>query len=128
VGGRLQRGLADQLKQCWSVEVADLPAGDSGCAFVKLEPLFGRGPGGKFLVVDSDTVLAGPILQAWSGSLVQFVVDDENNKRPMLRQSTTTGKKYAGLARTPNHPGSYSRPGSGPGQGVHLPGMRQNAG
>src|SRR5258707_12600793 len=42
VGGRLQRGLADQLKQCWSVEVADLPAGDSGCAFVKLEPLFGR--------------------------------------------------------------------------------------
>jgi hypothetical protein len=127
VGGRLQRGLADELRQYWSVEGADLPAGDYGWGFVKLEPLFGR-PGEKFLVLDSDTVLAGPILQAWSGSLVQFVGDGENNKRPMLRQSTTTGKKYAGLARTPNHPGSYSRPGSGPGQGVHLPGMRQNAG
>jgi len=76
VGGRLQRGLADELKQYWSVEVADLPAGDYGWGFVKLEPLFGR-PGEKFLVLDSDTVLAGPVLQAWSGSLVQFVVDDE---------------------------------------------------
>jgi hypothetical protein len=76
VGGRLQRGLADELRQYWSVGIADLPAADYGWGFVKLEALFGR-PGERFLVLDSDTVLAGPVLQVWNGSPVHFVVDDE---------------------------------------------------
>jgi len=75
-GGRLQRGLSDELKQYWSVGIVDLPAGDYGWGFVKLEALFGR-PGERFLMLDSDTVLAGPVLQAWNGSPVHFVVDDE---------------------------------------------------
>ena len=76
VGGRLQRGLADELQQYWDVGTADLPRGDYGWGFVKLEPLFGP-PGEKFLVLDSDTVLTGPVLDVWSESRAPFLVDDE---------------------------------------------------
>ena len=76
VGGRLQRGLADELQQYWGVGTADLPRGDYGWGFVKLEPLFGP-PGEKFLVLDSDTVLAGPVLDIWKETRAPFLVDDE---------------------------------------------------
>jgi hypothetical protein len=77
VGGRLQRGLADELRKYWDVRVADLPRGvDYGWGFVKLEPLFGL-RGERFLVLDSDTVLTGPVLDAWSNGCAPFLVDDE---------------------------------------------------
>lgn len=77
VGGRLQRGLADELQKYWNVGTANLSTpGDFGWGFVKLEVLFGK-PGEKFLVIDSDTVLAGPVLDLWSESGVPFLVDDE---------------------------------------------------
>jgi hypothetical protein len=76
VGGRLQRGLEDELRQYWDVATADLPRGDYGWGFVKLEPLFGPA-GEKFLVLDSDTVLTGPVLDVWSESRAPFLVDDE---------------------------------------------------
>ena len=76
-GGRLQRGLADELEKYWNVETACLPAcGDYGWGFVKLEALFAP-RSEKFLVLDSDTVLAGPVLDLWSESAVSFLVDDE---------------------------------------------------
>jgi hypothetical protein len=86
VGGGLQRGLAEELQQYWSVGTTDLPRRDFGWGFVKLEMLFGPF-GEKFLVLDSDTVLTGPILDIWSESDVAFLVDDENQsdsntKRP----------------------------------------------
>jgi hypothetical protein len=43
---------------------------------VKLELLFGP-PGEKFLVLDSDTVLTGRVLDLWSERSVPFLVDDE---------------------------------------------------
>lgn len=76
VGGRLQRGLADELQQYWDVGMADLPMGNYGWGFVKLEVLFGS-PGEKFLVLDSDTVLTGPVLDVWCESRAPFLVDDE---------------------------------------------------
>jgi hypothetical protein len=76
VGGRLQRGLADELQQYWNVGTADLPRGDYGWGFVKLEPLFGQ-PGEKFLVLDSDTVLTGQVLDIWNEFPAPFLVDDE---------------------------------------------------
>jgi hypothetical protein len=77
VSGNLQPGLAEELRQYWAVGIADLPGkGEYGWGFVKLEPLFGR-RGEKFLVLDSDTVLTGPVLNAWNDSRASFLVDDE---------------------------------------------------
>ena len=76
VSGCLQRGLADELQQYWDVIAANFPRDDYGWGFVKLEPLFGS-PGEKFLVLDSDTVLTGRVLDVWSDSRAPFLVDDE---------------------------------------------------
>jgi len=77
VGGALQRGLAAELRRYWNVRIANLPTyGDYGWGFVKLEALFGP-PGERFLVLDSDTVLAGPVLGLWNEDGAPFLVDDE---------------------------------------------------
>ena len=75
-GDILQRGLAQELRKHWNVEVADLPAGDYGWGLVKLEPLFGP-PGQRFLVVDVDTVFTGKVLDLRASSDAPFLVDDE---------------------------------------------------
>lgn len=75
-GDILQRGLADELRRHWGVEVADLPAGDYGWGLVKLEPLFGP-PGQRFLVVDVDTAFTGKVLDVRAQSDAPFFVDDE---------------------------------------------------
>jgi len=76
VSGRLQRGLADELRQYWNVGTAELPRGEYGWGFVKLEALFAP-PGEKFLVLDSDTVLTGQVLETWNEFPASFLVDDE---------------------------------------------------
>jgi len=75
-GGPLQPDLVRELRVYWNVEIADLPAGNYGWGFVKLEPLFGS-RGERFLVLDSDTVITGPVLKIWRSSSVPFLVDDE---------------------------------------------------
>jgi len=75
-GHRLEAGLAPELKRYWDVGVADLPVRDWGWGFIKLEPLFGP-PGETFLVVDSDTVMTGPVLDIWNADPASFLVDDE---------------------------------------------------
>jgi hypothetical protein len=84
-GGPLERGLADELRFYWNVGKADLPSGDYGWGFVKLEPLFGP-RGERFLVLDSDTVMAGPVLDLWSGDDAPFLVDDETQTEADTRQ------------------------------------------
>jgi len=77
MSGSLQRGVADELLRYWSVRAANLPGGcEYGWGFVKLEPLFGP-TGERFLVLDSDTVLSGPVLDVWNDSRAPFLVDDE---------------------------------------------------
>jgi len=86
VSGNLQPGLAEELRRYWDVGIADHPSrGEYGWGFIKLEPLFGR-PGEKFLILDSDTVLTGPILDFWSSTTSHFLVDDE-------KQSETDTKR-----------------------------------
>src|SRR5215469_11223830 len=76
-GGRLRQGLVCELRKYWNVEMAKLAEeGDYGWGFVKLEALFGP-PGERFLVVDSDTVITGCVLELWSDSRAPFLVDDE---------------------------------------------------
>lgn len=76
VGGCLQRGLADELQRYWNVGTAEILVGEYGWGFVKLEALFGLA-GEKFLVLDSDTVLTGRVLDLWNETRSPFLVDDE---------------------------------------------------
>lgn len=76
VGGPLQLGLEGELARHFSVGVADFVRADYGWGFVKLEPLFRR-RGERFLVLDSDTVLAGPVCSLLRGDDADFLVDEE---------------------------------------------------
>ncbi len=76
VGERHQRWLERELRQNWGVETVDLPGGDYGWGFVKLEVLF-RPPGERFLMVDPDTAFMGPVLDTWSDSHAAFLVNEE---------------------------------------------------
>ena len=85
VGGRLQRGLVDELRKYWNVGTTKLiPSGDYGWGFVKLEPLFGT-PGERFLVLDSDTAITGPVFDLWGNSNAPFLVDDETQPEAEIR-------------------------------------------
>ena len=77
-GSPLKPGLVKELKRYWNTDIADLPdAGlDYGSGFVKLEPLFGP-PGERFLMIDADTVLSGPVLDIWREGDAPFLVDEE---------------------------------------------------
>jgi hypothetical protein len=77
IGGPVQRDLTAELFEYWGVGTAEIPVeGDYGWGFVKLEVLFGS-PGERFLVLDSDTVLTGRVLDLWGDSRASFLVDDE---------------------------------------------------
>jgi len=75
-GDILQRGLAKELKKHWNIEVAQLPVGDFGWGFVKLEPLFGP-KGQRFMVCDVDTAFTGRVLDERAKSKAPFWVDNE---------------------------------------------------
>ena len=85
VGGSLERALTRELRRYWAVETVELPARNYGWGFVKLEPLFGP-PGERFLVLDSDTVLAGPILETRAQSDAPFLVDDESQSESDIKR------------------------------------------
>ena len=75
-GDILQPGLAEELAKYWNVGVADLPVGDYGWGFVKLEPLFGP-KGQRFMVCDVDTAFTGRVLEERAKSAAPFWVDNE---------------------------------------------------
>lgn len=76
VGGPLEPGLAQEVQRYWNVQIADFPAADYGWGFVKLEPIFRLG-GERFMVVDSDTVFTGPVLDILTSRDEDFIVDLE---------------------------------------------------
>jgi hypothetical protein len=84
-GSRLPGGLLRELQNHWSVTLAEIPSGNYGWGWVKLEPLFGT-PGEKFLMLDSDTVLVGPVLDECADSDAAFVVDNEPYSADRIRQ------------------------------------------
>ena len=75
-GGIIQSGLAAEIKKYWNVDLVDLPVGDYGSGFVKLEPLFGPA-GHRFMVLDSDTVFVGKVLEHRAQCDALFIVDEE---------------------------------------------------
>jgi hypothetical protein len=85
VGGRVGSGLLNELQRFWGVEVAGITPGNYGWGFVKLEPLF-RKAGERFLVLDSDTVLVGPVLQLFNECSGPFMVDDENQTEEAIQR------------------------------------------
>ncbi len=103
-GGPLQPRLVDELQRYWSVSVAPMALGDYGWGFVKLEPLFGKA-GGRFLVLDSDTVMTGRVLDGWQWGDAQFIVDDES------QSDADTKRLYYDWEALPAGNGHEDRPG-----------------
>src|SRR6266852_2502754 len=75
-GGPLRRGLEEELRRYWNVSTANSPRRNYGWGFVKLETLF-RPPGERFLILDSDPVMTGPVLGLADGRHEDLIVDDE---------------------------------------------------
>lgn len=75
-GGPLQMGLVSELRRNWDVDCVRLPSQPHGWGFVKLEPLFDPRPH-RFLMLDADTVMDGPILDHLQGIDSDFIVDSE---------------------------------------------------
>lgn len=84
-GGKLNAPLVRESRRYWGVEVADMPPGDYGWGFVKLEPLFGP-RGERFMVLDSDTVMTGPVLDMWTKNDAPFLVDDQKQSNADARR------------------------------------------
>jgi hypothetical protein len=84
-GGAVNAELVKELDQYWGVETADIPKGNYGWGFVKLEPLFDS-TGQKFLVLDSDTVMTGPVLECLDNRGAQFIVDNEDQTASRAKQ------------------------------------------
>jgi len=76
-GDILEKGLVEEIRKYWNVGLADLPVGDFGSGFVKLEPLFGPA-GQSYMVLDVDTIFAGKVLEHRAKSDAPFIVDDED--------------------------------------------------
>lgn len=60
----------------WNVQILDIPRKIFGWGYGKLEPLFLDNEE-SFLVLDSDTVMVGPVIDAVKDINAQFIVDDE---------------------------------------------------
>lgn len=84
-GSPLDPGLVRELNRYWNTGVADIPAGTYGWGFVKLEPLFGP-PGERFLVLDADTVMAGPVLDLWQPDDAPLLVDEEEQPEHEIKR------------------------------------------
>ena len=77
LGGAMRPRFLDELKCMYNVETAAVSPGNYGWGFIKLEPLFQEQPE-RFLVLDSDTVLIGPVLEVAEECHSEFIVDEEN--------------------------------------------------
>jgi hypothetical protein len=77
IGGRVPLRVLKELKRLLNVEVAAVSAGDYGWGFIKLEPLFQERPE-RFLVLDSDTILVGPVLEVAKECHTDFIVVEES--------------------------------------------------
>lgn len=75
-GSPLYPCLVRELKSFWNTSVARWQGGDYGSGFIKLETLFGP-PGERFLVIDADTVIVGPVLDLWREDDPPFLMDEE---------------------------------------------------
>jgi len=75
-GSPLMPDLIRELRDYWNTSVARWQEGDYGSGFVKLETLFGP-QGERFMVIDADTVIVGPVLDLWREDDPPFLMDEE---------------------------------------------------
>lgn len=84
IGGHISHSRLRELAGVWDAHPAPhVPPGEYGWGFVKLEPLFGP-PGERFLVLDSDTALLGPVLEGLPDA--PFIVDREEQTEEETRR------------------------------------------
>jgi hypothetical protein len=74
--GAMRPRFLDELKCMYNAETAAISPGNYGWGFIKLEPLFQEQPE-RFLILDSDTVLLGPVLETANNPQTDFIVDFE---------------------------------------------------
>ena len=89
-GAPLPTSFLKEVAQTWNVGVFPVPAGHYGWGFVKLEPLFAE-PGTRFLILDADTLLTGPIIESLesrfqSSDTPSFIVDEEEQPESEMRR------------------------------------------
>jgi hypothetical protein len=75
-GAPLPESFLREVKEHFDAGVVSIEAGEYGWGLVKLEPLCGS-ESHRFLVLDADTVLLGPVTPLFEGSNAPFLVDDE---------------------------------------------------
>lgn len=76
LGGKVPVNFLEEVDRLWNVQPADITPGNYGWGFIKLEPLFQPRPE-RFLVLDSDTILLGPVVTHADQIDSPFIVDDE---------------------------------------------------
>jgi hypothetical protein len=103
IGGPLHAGLEEELARYWDVGVAELPRGDYGWGFVKLEPLFSERDE-RFLVLDSDVVITGPVLALAAGRTEDLIVDDEDQTDERGREIYFDYERAPGVGDGPPAP------------------------
>jgi hypothetical protein len=64
------------VEEKWNVQILDIPRKLFGWGYGKLEPLFLENEE-SFLVLDSDTVMIGPVIDGVKDIDAQFIIDDE---------------------------------------------------
>ncbi len=73
----IEPSLFEELRDYWNVTLTDVPRANWGIGYVKLEFLF-RSPRERFLIIDSDVVFAGPVLDVLGNTTSDFVVDQRD--------------------------------------------------
>lgn len=72
-------------EKMWDVKVLQISRKKFGWGYGKLETLFLE-PSSSFLVLDADTVLAGPVLDAVENLDADFIIDDEGQSQKRFNE------------------------------------------
>ena len=93
-----------KVQKAWDVELLDIPRKTFGWGYGKLEPLF-HGNNEKFLVLDADTVITGPVLDAIQNIQADFIVDEEIQPTQRFNEIYYNLDRIAELAPSFQYPG-----------------------
>lgn len=102
-GAPLPSSFLREIEKYWNAKVHPLPPNHYGWGFVKLEPLFAE-PGHRFLVLDADTILTGPILERFEHNNAVFLVDNE------LQTESETKRLYYDIGQVKSVDSTALRP------------------
>jgi len=84
-GAPLPAGVIREMIEHWDVDIFPMEHREYGWGFVSLEPLFQKEKS-RFLILDSDTILLGPMAQLFEESEADFLVDDEGQPEAEMKR------------------------------------------